>query len=308
MKYSIIIPIYNTEKYLVKCLNSIINNNNIEIILIDDASIDNSYEICLEYSKKYDNIKVFHNEKNKGVSYCRNLGILYSKGEYLIFIDSDDTLYEDVINNKDKRINKNNDIYFFKNYKIIENKKEIIIDKNISLINTKDDYLEIISSLDKFPGSVHGKIFNKNFILENNILFDENLTINEDIEFVINDLLKSKNIKYIDEKFYKYYKRNESTTNNWTKEKLNSILKNIEKNIDNNTKFTYPVLAYQYIVLLGLLNFISKQDRKNLNYKKYKYLLKYGKTKKIKPIKNIVDIFGINITSKILNIYLRIRK
>ena len=159
MKYSIIIPIYNTEKYLEKCLNSIINNNNIEIILIDDASIDNSYEICLEYSKKYDNIKVFHNEKNKGVSYCRNLGILNSKGEYLIFIDSDDTLYENTINKIDKKINKNNDIYFFKNYKIIENKKEIIIDKNISLINTKDDYLEIISNLDKFPGSVHGKIF-----------------------------------------------------------------------------------------------------------------------------------------------------
>ena len=139
-------------------------------------------------------------------------------------------------------------------------------------------------------------------------MFDENLTINEDIDFVINALLKSKNIKYIDEKFYKYYKINESTTNNWTKEKLNSILKNIEKNINKNKEFTYPVLAYQYIVLLGLLSFISKNDRKKLNYKKYNYLLNYGKTKKIKIIKLLVDILGIDITSKILNMYLRIRK
>lgn len=308
MKYSIIIPIYNTEKYLDECLKSIIKNNNIEIMLIDDDSIDKSYEICLQYSKKYDNIKVFHNDQHKGVSYCRNIGILNSESEYLIFIDSDDTIYENSINNVDKRINKNNDIYFLKNYKTNENKKEFIIDKNISLINTKDNYLETISSLYKFPGSVHGKIFRKQFILENNILFDENLVVNEDIDFVINALLKSKNVKYINEKFYKYYKRNGSITDNWTNEKLYSILKNIEKNIDNDKEFTYPVLAYQYIVFLGLLYYISKEDRKKLDYKKYKYLLKYGKTKKIKLIRLLVNILGINITSKILNIYLRIRK
>ena len=90
-KISVIIPVYNVEQYLEKCLDSILNQTykNIEIILVNDGSIDKSGLICDEYSRKYNNIKVFHKE-NGGVSSARNLGIDNATGQYLAFIDPDD--------------------------------------------------------------------------------------------------------------------------------------------------------------------------------------------------------------------------
>ena len=88
---SVIIPVYNVEKYLPKCLDSVINQTykNLEIILVDDGSPDNSGKICDEYAEKDSRIKVIHKE-NGGVSSARNVGIKQAKGQYLLFVDSDD--------------------------------------------------------------------------------------------------------------------------------------------------------------------------------------------------------------------------
>ena len=90
-KISIIVPVYNAEKYLVECLNSLVEQTykNIEIILIDDGSIDNSAKICDEYAKKDERIKVVH-QKNSGVSVARNNGLDMHTGDYVMFVDSDD--------------------------------------------------------------------------------------------------------------------------------------------------------------------------------------------------------------------------
>ena len=108
-KVSIIVPVYNEEEYVSTCLDSLINQtlDDIEIILIDDNSTDNSLNILLDYAKKYPNIKVYHNEKNIGQGASRNRGLSLVTGEYIGFVDSDDyirnTMYEDmykaVINN-----------------------------------------------------------------------------------------------------------------------------------------------------------------------------------------------------------------
>ena len=107
-KVSVIIPIYNVEKYLEKCLNTIINQTykNLEIILIDDGSTDKSSTICDEYCEKDKRIKVIH-KNNEGVSSARNKGIELSKGKYIVFIDPDDyvtdehveVLYDCIISN-----------------------------------------------------------------------------------------------------------------------------------------------------------------------------------------------------------------
>lgn len=111
---SIVIPVYNVEKYLEKCINQIIKQNihDIEIILVDDGSTDNSGKICDEYSKKYKEIKSYHKE-NGGASDARNFGIKKAKGEYIWFIDSDDTIEDNCIK-KIKKI-------------FLEEKPEIII-------------------------------------------------------------------------------------------------------------------------------------------------------------------------------------
>ena len=103
-KISIIIPVYNVEKYLERCLNSIRNQSydNLEVIMIDDCSTDNSYEICQKYEEKY-NFKLLKNNDNKGLSYTRNRGIKESTGDYIGFIDSDDYVdsnyYESLLKN-----------------------------------------------------------------------------------------------------------------------------------------------------------------------------------------------------------------
>ena len=94
---SIIIPIFNTSIYLKKCIDSIISQqifNNIELLLINDGSSDASEKICKEYCEKYNNIKYFY-QKNQGVASARNLGLFNAKGEYIYFIDSDDTIAND---------------------------------------------------------------------------------------------------------------------------------------------------------------------------------------------------------------------
>lgn len=91
IKISIIIPVYNVEKYLATCLDSVINQTykNLEILLIDDGSTDSSGLICEQYSKKDTRIKTIH-KKNGGLSDARNVGISYASGDYISFIDSDD--------------------------------------------------------------------------------------------------------------------------------------------------------------------------------------------------------------------------
>ena len=118
---SVIVPIYNSEKYLDNTIKSIINQTykNLEIILVDDGSTDKSYEICKKYQKKDNRIKLFH-QKNKGVSFARNIGIENSNGEFLTFLDSDDLIdkkmYEKLFNAFDNNLD-----YVFCDYKTKKN-------------------------------------------------------------------------------------------------------------------------------------------------------------------------------------------
>ena len=99
MKVSIIIPVYNVEKYIDECILSAINQtlDDMEIIVIDDKSTDSSLDILNKYKEKYDFVKIISNEKNIGISAIRNIGIQNAKGEYIYFLDIDDYLDEDAM-------------------------------------------------------------------------------------------------------------------------------------------------------------------------------------------------------------------
>ena len=107
-KVSVIIPIYNAEKFLSLCLESIINQTykNLEIVLVNDGSLDNSIEICRQYAERDNRIKII-DDKNRGVSYARNKGIEKATGQYILFIDSDDIVKKNYIDILVKKINKN---------------------------------------------------------------------------------------------------------------------------------------------------------------------------------------------------------
>lgn len=226
---SVIIPVYNTEKYLRKCLDSIINQTykDLEIICIDDCSTDNSFQILKEYELKDPRIKVFKNETNLKVGKTRNLGITLATGDYIHFMDSDDWLdlnaYKTLLNkieNKDVDI-----IYFLLRRKTINgqfttkiynwpNKKHLE-----KLISINDDY-DIINNWQTINAT---KIYRKNFLTENNLYYG-NYENTEDLHYCYTTLLKSNRIYITEDTLYNYrYHNPKSLVNTRFKNHLNSI-------------------------------------------------------------------------------------
>lgn len=182
---SIIIPVYNVEKYITKCIDSILNQtvSDWELILINDGSKDKSGEICDKYAASNNKIKVIH-QTNRGVSKSRNIGIKVANGEFLCFIDSDDWIEPNFLANFKTNQHKadfyfsgalydiNDKIYSYKNY------KETYC-KNIAQIKEAFFNQEIFAN-----GYPWGKLFKTQIIKKNNLQFNEYLSIHEDHIFV----------------------------------------------------------------------------------------------------------------------------
>lgn len=161
---SIIVPVYNVEKYLKRCVESLVKQSykNVEILLVDDGSTDSSGLICDELANKYNNVKVFH-KKNGGLSDARNFGIKKSKGKILSFIDSDDYIDCDMIEFLYKElISANADVSMCSKYIDYENGNcvEVNNSKN-KLVMTKEEALVKINSFVGFDMSFCDKIFKK---------------------------------------------------------------------------------------------------------------------------------------------------
>lgn len=212
---TIIIPVYNVEKYLKKCLDSIINQTykNLEIILIDDGSIDNSPKICDEYAIKDKRIKVIH-KRNAGVSSARNDGLNKATGQYLIFVDSDDyielNMVEKIYNNTKKY---NTDLYLF-NYYTIENKvkRKGSTLKTPSKNLTKKEFYNYLFSNQYYCGYICNKLFKTSTI--GKIRFQKDVHLLEDLLFISQVAENCNNFYYdYDEYLYNYVIREESALN-----------------------------------------------------------------------------------------------
>ena len=189
IKVSIIIPIFNAEKFIDKCLESVINQTykNIEILCIDDGSTDNSRKILDSYKERDERVKIFF-KCNSGVSDTRNIGIEKSSGEYICFVDSDDYLDENYIERM---------IYYCPEYDLIKTGYKTInnsIVNKISIYNTEKFLLKDITypvELNNFLltfeySSCCARIIRRKILLENNIRFKTNLKYSEDMLFIIN--------------------------------------------------------------------------------------------------------------------------
>lgn len=201
-KISIIIPVYNVEKYLRRCLDSVLNQtyNNFEIICIDDCSLDSSKEILIEYVRSHGNkIRVLYNESNLGLGKTRERGIEAASGEYLMFIDSDDYVKEDFV---DTYVNA-----------VREADYDVIIGGYIRDINGK---LIQHKAVDSVWGIVSytiacAKMFRKFFLVSNNIKFSE-IRCGEDIFFSMCVFCADPSYRVINYAGYYYYLNKESIT------------------------------------------------------------------------------------------------
>ena len=211
---SIIVPVYNTEQYISRCIESILNQTfkDFELILIDDGSQDRSGEICDEYAKEDNRIRVFHNN-NQGVSATRNYGINISKGKYLMFCDSDDWVADTWCEELYNTISAYPNSWITCNFFQVDNesKKQRVIKNNLNEINTleKDDFYIVFKS----GMSIYSwnKIFDKEKINRFQIRFNENTSLGEDVEFGIDYLKISENIIILNRNLYYYLINHQGT-------------------------------------------------------------------------------------------------
>lgn len=229
MKYSIIVPVYNVEKYIDKCLSSILNQSykNYEVIIVNDGTKDNSVKIIEKYTKKYDNF-ILYNKENGGLSDARNYGLKYINGDYLLFIDSDDYI------NKDLLMELNN-LLEEKKYDLIKFKMKLV-DENGNFIRNENglECSKEISSKDIFgeefcePACTY--CYNVNFWKKNKFKFIKN-KIHEDFGLIPEIIMRADNFYYLNYYGYNYVQRQNSIMT------TKSIEKDIRKAYDMLEQF-----------------------------------------------------------------------
>lgn len=294
-KISIIVPIYNAEITIKRCISSIVQQTyqNIEIILVNDGSNDNSLLICQKYAKKDSRI-ILIDKKNGGVSSARNLGITKASGKFIMFCDSDDWLKPDYCEEM---------LHFYLDNHLLmceierwEKNGEVVIDQSVG----QKVYLEEISKSNFLAyrkegmGSPTNKLFKKSIIVENNITFPENLFLGEDLTFVISYLkCISGNIRYLHKKLYVYQVDSEDSLSKkvpdcYQNEFLYEILTDAVVSLNSPSSTAYQlrnkIIMYNFekifisIAKNNSMSFIKKCQvaRKIINTKAYQECCKTG--------------------------------
>ena len=293
-KFSLIIPAYNVEKYIKKCLDSVLNQtyNNYEIIIINDGSTDNTSKI-LESYKSNKKIKII-NQENKGLSNARNTGVSNAKGDYILFIDSDDFIEKELLEILNKTI-KDEDLVRFQ-IKILDETNKIIKEYKEETFNNLNG-IEAFNKLSKY-NLVELAVcyaYKKDTFLKNNYKFEEK-TYHEDFGLIPYIIISSKKVTSINYIGYNYLQRKNSIMNNTDYEKeikkSNDVLKHYKNLIKWSQNIEGDLTIYKSFiansVILKSLN-LKEKDYKNYikklkEYKVYDNLLTNNKENKIKKI------------------------
>ncbi|MCH5427900.1 glycosyltransferase [Lactococcus lactis] len=288
MLVSVVVPVFNTEKYIRKCIESLIYQtfSNVEIIVIDDCSMDSSIRIVKEYANLDSRISIIRNPINKGLSYSRNVGIHNSKGDYLIFVDSDDYIEKDTIEDLVSFSKKglNSDVIIFGNYNHIYNrtpevilpnfKTETIIREDIKNVLFKD----IIGTEDKYIGMPKvgfqpwHYFIDINFLRKNEIEFkSEREILFEDLQFAFDMFEKTNSVKILKKAYYHYVVRKNSLSNSQDDLKIelldvlyDSLRKHVLlENEKNRTYFNNSISNYLFFFIQKVNNINSLKKIKN---------------------------------------------
>lgn len=283
MLVSVIVPVYNSEKYIKACIESILNQSytKLEIIIINDGSNDNTDNLVRELIKKDDRILYIYQE-NKGVSYTRNRAIGLANGEFIVFVDSDDTIEKNYIELLINKIRNDNLDLVTCGYTDISIYGDIKLNdfyKNNSILNKEEFINNIFKGV---GGTLWGKIFRREIIKRNNIKMKDNIFMCEDLLFVLEYSIKSNTFGAIEECLYNYNRKNDnsiSTKINFEYyNNLIIVMEEIEKRLNKNyfsKEFIDSILCERIRNLI--MSFSIMQHKKNHKYSKGKKInnLKY---------------------------------
>lgn len=276
LNVSIIVPIYRVEKYVSKCIESIINQtySNWELLLIDDGSPDNSGKICDEYAQKDNRIKVIHKE-NYGVSSARNSGLDIAQGEYVMFVDSDDWISKDCLEVCVNEIKNNKlDALQFGSISIYKD-KEILYVKNSTKTLSGEEYIKN----NNFNVTVWGGIYKKNIIEKFSLRFSTQLKLAEDQIFILSYLKHVNRIKYINKAMYYYFQRSDSAIHT---AKSIDILKSCDTMVALSKDWPNAKSFIDSMIILFIMDMIKNDD------------VPYSKLKSIFQKQNISKFIGVS--------------
>lgn len=259
---SIIVPVYNSEKYIARCLDSIVSQQgNFEVVIVNDGSTDSTQKIIDEYAQKHSNIKIITNKHNQGVSFSRNKGVEMSSSKYITFVDSDDWLEPNALKLSVDKIKKDKsdvvltsyyDVYDREWVRNVRGEHEVNKVPEISKYTSRNlDRLELFSpfyakdshsDLYYHGVDIRGKFFSTNFIRKHNITFTEGIKCAEDIIFNFQIFLNNPKISILNLPIYNYYNRVDSVSKSkdmikWAFESMDAMQQKTEyQKADRNTK------------------------------------------------------------------------
>lgn len=304
-KVSIIVTVYNVEKYLEKCLETLVNQTlkDIEIIVVNDESPDNSQKIIDDFSKKYPNVIRSYKIKNMGLGGARNFAISKCKGEYIQFVDSDDYISKDMSKAMYEKAKKDNSDIVICGYNVIDEgtKKIINVESAYSPVEKENPLYSLLFG----RTSVWNKIYRTELLQKERIEFRSKLWY-EDVDFSFKALIKAKKVSFINKPFYQYLIRKGSIMNNNNIERCLEICFSFDEVIsfcqkNNIYKEYYSELEFYciyHIYICAITRIINTSNKYKLkrnlinqlknyvkckfpNYKNNKYIKMLEKRKKI---------------------------
>ena len=315
---SIIIPIYNTKQYLSICLDSILSmeleDDEIEIILVDDGSIDGCSEVCQQYQKTYSSVKTIC-QKNKGPAAARNSGLDLATGDYVAFFDSDDYVSTRELKNILVLIKKLPGADFLvSDFHRIAN-SGLVLDKVFQINNTVEpiqekQYLKRFLQKRGCVWNVWRYIFNRNFLLKNDMRFVETVSCAEDLEYVVRILSKTEFPCFLHNPYY-YYRVNygNTLTRRYTVKRISELLEMLQRSVaylrKNPTEITQYLLnkiTWEYIFNIALIEEVPASERPEARklFLDTAFILNSSSQVGVKICKALLSLLGIDILAKIL--------
>lgn len=324
--FSVIIPIYNVEKYLEQCVKSVLTQTfeNIEVILVDDGSPDNCPAICDEFARQDARVKVIH-KPNGGLSDARNFGIRAACGEYLLFLDSDDYWGDPEalakIHIQIEQYQQTADVVMFQ-AQLIYPDGTVIQDNGRFAGNfndmSREEALRYMIENGLLIGSACSKVVRRSFLLENDLLFKVGIK-SEDVHWIFRVANAMPKYQYTDQYFYMYRKGRPGSISTSVSFPHMCQLADMMEEFSDPGRYTnetakqcvLSLVSYHLTILIAYVSNLSDRAQKKQLLRRIRalgHLLEYDIHPRVKLVNKVKRLVGFDMTVRFLGIYLKYRK